>query len=44
MAAAAPDVSTKEHDNNLETYSLVWLDSAVKEAKEYLDAQERIRK
>ncbi|CAF3746194.1 unnamed protein product [Rotaria sp. Silwood1] len=44
MAAATSVVSTQEHDNNLETYSLIWLDSAVKESKDYIDAQQRLRK
>jgi hypothetical protein len=29
--------------NNLESYSLLWLDSSVNDVKEYLDAQQRLR-
>lgn len=29
--------------NNLETYSILWLDPLVSDAKEYIDAQQRLR-
>lgn len=29
--------------HNLETYSIVWLDRLVSDAKEYMDAQQRLR-
>jgi hypothetical protein len=40
----ATTASTEEHDNNFEVYSLVWLDSAVNKAKEYIEAQKKLRK
>ncbi len=38
------DKSASSQDyNNLETYSILWLDPLVNDAKEYLDAQQRLR-
>ncbi|CAM4837065.1 unnamed protein product [Rotaria magnacalcarata] len=44
MAAAILNDSTEKHEDNLETYSLVWLEPAVNKVKEYIDAQSQLRK
>ncbi|CAF3624815.1 unnamed protein product [Rotaria sordida] len=44
MATTTHSTSTEVHENNLETYSLVWLESAMNEANEYIEAQKRLRK
>jgi len=43
MAVATPTTSIDKHDNNLETYSLIWLDSTVNQAKEYVETQNKLR-
>lgn len=43
MAAATRIVKPAENNNNLETYCLVWLDPAVKDDKDYADAQKKLR-
>ncbi|CAF2851206.1 unnamed protein product [Rotaria sp. Silwood2] len=44
MATTIHSTSTEVHENNIETYSLVWLESAVNEVSEYIEAQKRLRK
>ncbi|CAF4570658.1 unnamed protein product [Rotaria socialis] len=44
MAAATLTVSTEKREDNLETYSLVWLEPAVNKVKEFIEAQSRLRK
>ncbi|CAF1353168.1 unnamed protein product [Rotaria magnacalcarata] len=41
--ASAERASINFKYNNLETYSIFWLDRLVNEAKEYVDAQQRLR-
>jgi len=43
MATATPTTPIDNHDKNLEIYSLIWLDSAVNQAKEYVETQNRLR-
>ena len=35
--------NSKPTDNNLETFSLIWLDASVNNSQENLDAQQRLR-
>jgi len=39
----ADKLSSRLKYNNLETYSILWLDPLVNDAKEYIDAQQRLR-
>ncbi len=39
----ADKLSSSLKYNNLETYSILWLDPLVNDAKEYIDAQQRLR-
>jgi hypothetical protein len=42
IPTADKSASSQEY-NNLETYSILWLDPLVTDAKEYIDAQQRLR-
>ncbi|CAF0855038.1 unnamed protein product [Rotaria sordida] len=42
MATTTHSASTEVHGNNLETHFLVWLESAMNEASEYIEAQKRL--
>ena len=39
----ADKLSSNAQYNNLETYSILWIDPLVNDAKEYIDAQQRLR-
>jgi hypothetical protein len=42
ISTADKSASSQDY-NNLETYSILWLDPLVNDSKEYLDAQQRLR-
>jgi hypothetical protein len=42
ISTADKSASSQQY-NNLETYSILWLDPSVNDAKEYVDAQHRLR-
>ncbi|CAF3356709.1 unnamed protein product, partial [Rotaria sp. Silwood2] len=43
MTSATTTTSSALHDSNLETFSLVWLDSSVNDSQENLHTQQQLR-